>query len=104
MKPPPTFSVGVRLWPLMHAHLGSFFWNLRTSNIKTWGPSGAVARQQGFREGCLGHKGPAHKRPRCIGAETPRTHLPIYLSIYLSKDTCFDFQEVIIRPFSERKM
>jgi hypothetical protein len=59
------------------------FRSQRTSETKTWGPSGTSARQRGSLEGCLGHKGPVYKRPRCVGAERPRTHLPINQSTLL---------------------
>jgi hypothetical protein len=71
MKPLPTFSVGVRPWPLIrHAYLGSF---LEPEDIKNQnlGAIWPFSKAAGLLEGCLGHKGPVYKRPRCIGAERP---------------------------------
>ena len=68
---------------LRHMHLGSFF--LEPEDIRSLG-LGAIwnfSKATGLTWFDMGHKGPA-QRPRCIGAERPRTQMPIYLSIYLS--------------------
>jgi hypothetical protein len=62
---------------IRHVYLGSFFWSLRILRVKTWGPSGALARWPGSLERRLGHKGLVSLRFRCIGAERPRTNIPI---------------------------
>jgi hypothetical protein len=72
------------LWPQSGMRISAPFQSQRTLTVKTWGPSGTLAKRLGSLEGCLGHKGPVYKRPRCIGAERTQTRVPIYLSIYLS--------------------
>jgi hypothetical protein len=43
--------------------------------ILTWRPSGTTARLQGSHDSIWGTKGLSYLRPRCIGAERPRTHM-----------------------------
>jgi hypothetical protein len=57
-----------------HAYLGSF-WSQEILRILTWGPSGTTARLQGSHDSIWGTKGLSYLRPRCIGAERPRTHM-----------------------------
>jgi hypothetical protein len=65
------------LTSIRHAYLGSFFLEPEDIKSENVGPSGALARRPGSHERPLGHKGPVSFRPRCIGDERPRTHIPI---------------------------
>ena len=60
--------------------LAPSFWSQRTLRILTWGPSGTAARLQGSRDSIWGTMGLSYLRPRCIGAERPRTHMQSNLS------------------------
>ena len=58
-----------------HAYLSTFFWSQGILRILTWGPSVTAARLQGSHDSIWGTKGLSYLRPRCIGAERPRTHM-----------------------------
>jgi hypothetical protein len=62
---------------LRHAYLGSFL--LEPEDIKCLG-LGAIwnyIKVTGLPRFHMGHKGPVKSRPRCIGAERPRTQMQI---------------------------
>jgi hypothetical protein len=64
---------------IRHAHLGSFF--LESENIKTWGPSGALARLQGSCEGMIGAQRAGSYKAYVHQGRKALNPLPIYPSI-----------------------
>jgi len=62
------------------AYLSSFFLEPGDMKYLNLGRYGTTARLRGSHDSILGTKGLSYLRPRCIGAERPRTHMQ---SIYL---------------------
>jgi hypothetical protein len=63
----------------------AFIRSQRISRIKTWGPSGALARQQGPLSDVWATKGQFKKRLGALGLKGPE---PIYQPIYISDINC----------------
>ena len=70
--------MSARLWPNSDIRTWApFSWSRRILGVQAWGPSGTVVRSRGSHDSIWGTKGPFKSRPRCIGAERPRTQIQV---------------------------